>query len=94
MNHSALRRAIDIIGSQSRAARLIREWHRAEGRVVKCTQANVWGWLHRDLAGPVPPAEHCRALEAACNYQVTRHELRPDVFGPPDSVAPRGEGVG
>jgi DNA-binding transcriptional regulator YdaS (Cro superfamily) len=27
------------------------------------------------------PAEYCRTLERATNGQVTRYELRPDVFG-------------
>jgi len=28
------------------------------------------------------PAEHCRTLEYVTNGKVTRHAMRPDVFGP------------
>ncbi|MEO7387409.1 MAG: YdaS family helix-turn-helix protein [Gammaproteobacteria bacterium] len=28
------------------------------------------------------PALRCIAVESACNAAVTRHELRPDIFGP------------
>ncbi len=31
------------------------------------------------------PAERCLAIEAATNGQVTREELRPDIFGPAPS---------
>lgn len=29
------------------------------------------------------PAERCRAIEAATDGAVTRHDLRPDIFDPP-----------
>ncbi|MCR9092352.1 MAG: helix-turn-helix domain-containing protein [Proteobacteria bacterium] len=32
------------------------------------------------------PGEHCRAIEEALGGRITRHDLRPDVFGP----APNG----
>jgi DNA-binding transcriptional regulator YdaS (Cro superfamily) len=34
------------------------------------------------------PAEHCRAIERLTDGRVSVHDLRPDVFGPPEqSVA-------
>lgn len=33
------------------------------------------------------PAERCRAIERATGGQITRYELRPDVFGPAPDVA-------
>jgi DNA-binding transcriptional regulator YdaS (Cro superfamily) len=66
-NLSALARAIEIAGGQTALA-----------RAIECKQAHVWNWLNRDKC---VPAEKCRAIEAATNGQVTRYELRPDVFG-------------
>ncbi len=37
-----------------------------------------WGCRRRQV-----PAERCRAIETATGGQVTVHDLRPDVFGPP-----------
>lgn len=65
----ALRKAIDILGSQAELA-----------RAVGKRPGHVWAWLHRD--GKVP-AEMCRLIEAATNGQVRRHELRPDLFDAP-----------
>lgn len=69
----ALKKAVDIAGSQSALARAI-------GGKVK--QAHVWNWLK---AGTVP-AEHCAAIERATGGKVTRADLRPDVFGVQESV--------
>lgn len=70
--HNALERAIALTpGGQSGLAAAI-------GGSVK--QGHIWYWLNKK-AGQVP-AEHCQAIEAATRGQVTRYELRPDVFGP------------
>lgn len=66
-----IERAVEIAGGQSALARAI-------GGTVK--QAHVWYWLNKDDA--LVPAEHCLTIEQATGGQVTRHELRPDVFGP------------
>lgn len=50
------------------------------GRKCRVAQAHVWNWLNTDKT-PMPPAEHCRAIEEATGGQVTRYDLRPDVFG-------------
>lgn len=68
---SALERAIDMVGGQSQLARLLG---------VK--QANVWHWLKK--ADRVP-GEFVLAIETATGGQVTRHDLRPDLY--PDAQA-------
>lgn len=45
--------------------------------LVGVTQGRVSQWLGGDRV----PAERCAEIEAATNGQVTRYELRPDVFG-------------
>lgn len=69
---SALVRAIEVVGGQTQLARLLG---------VK--QANVWHWLNK--ADRVP-GEYVLAIETATGGQVTRHELRPDLY--PDAQAP------
>lgn len=65
----ALKRAIEICGSQAELAK----------RVGK-TQGHVWQWLNRDRK---VPAEMARRIEAATDGKVARHELRPDLYDPP-----------
>jgi DNA-binding transcriptional regulator YdaS (Cro superfamily) len=74
MSEQAIQKAIDAAGGQSALARLISTPDR------KVSQGHVWAWLKRDKK---VPAEYVLAIEAACKGQVTRHALRPDVFGPP-----------
>lgn len=62
----ALKAAVGKIGSQS-----------ATGRLLKVTQAAVWGWLNQK---GMLPAEHVLAVEEATG--ISRHRLRPDVYGP------------
>lgn len=69
----ALRKAIEIAGSQAALARKIGK-----------RPGHVWAWLNRDQK---VPAEICRLIEEATAGQVTRHELRPDVFDPPAEAA-------
>lgn len=63
---AALRRAIEILGSQSRAA-----------EVVGVKQPTI-SWTSRH--GAKVPAEWCIPLEVATEAAVTRHELRPDLY--------------
>lgn len=61
-----VQKAIDIVGSQSNLAR-------------RCgvKQQNVWNWLNRDKK---VPAKYVLLIEKATRQQVSRYELRPDVF--------------
>lgn len=68
---SALRRAKDILGSEYAVA-----------EVVGVKQPSVNYILN---SGKKVPAEWCLAIERATEGQVTRHELRPDLY--PDEAA-------
>lgn len=46
------------------------------GRKIGKKQSTVWNWLQRGI-----PADACPAVENAVEGQVTRYDLRPDVFG-------------
>lgn len=63
----ALQRAVDICGSQSELARRL-------GGKIK--QQHVHYWLENGLS-----AVQAIPIERAVNGAVTRHDLRPDVFG-------------
>lgn len=67
-----LTRAIDIFGSQQALA---------DALTIK--SPSISGWRQ---SGRVP-AERCAAIEQLTNGQVTRNDLRPDVFGPLPSIA-------
>lgn len=73
-------RAIALAGGQAALAR----------RLSISTQA-VHLWLRKNQV----PAERCRQIEASTNGQITRYELRPDVFGePPGEPVRRAQAAG
>lgn len=82
MNATALDRAIQILGSQSALAAAIS----TEERPVK--QQNVSWWVNQGKG--VVPGEYCIAIEKAVDEaeggahagEVTRYDLRRDIFGP------------
>lgn len=65
MNYSPLEKAIKIVGSQYRMAKILGK-----------RQSLIWYWLKcgRVSAASVIP------IEQATGGQVTRHELRPDIY--------------
>jgi DNA-binding transcriptional regulator YdaS (Cro superfamily) len=67
-------KAIDILGSQANLARACRQRPQAITR-----------WLRE---GRVPP-KHAAAIESATDGAVTRHDLRPDIFGAAPSADPQ-----
>jgi DNA-binding transcriptional regulator YdaS (Cro superfamily) len=69
----ALLRAVSLAGGQTALAR----------RIGK-TQSHVAQWLRRGRVGPTA----CIPIETAVGGQVTRYELRPDVFGKPPPFSP------
>jgi len=71
---SPLQKAVKITGSQSALA-----------RSLGLKQAHIWNWLNK--GGRRVPAEYCQAIEEATGGQVTRHDLRPDIFRPSDKAA-------
>lgn len=73
---SALDEAISVIGGVSKLAAILSETR-------KTTQSVVSNWRMR---GQVP-ADRCVEIENATGGKVTRHDLRPDIFGPPAGAA-------
>ena len=69
----ALLRAVSLAGGQTALAR----------RIGK-KQPTVAQWLRRGRVSPTS----CIAIETALGGQVTRYELRPDVFGQPPQPQP------
>lgn len=69
-----IQKAIEIAGSQAKLASRIVVWHSGRDCCCTLTQQGVSKWLE------VPP-EHCRAIEEITHGEVTRYDLRPDVFG-------------
>jgi DNA-binding transcriptional regulator YdaS (Cro superfamily) len=70
----ALRRAIEKLGGQSALA-----------RACGVKQGHVWHWLNKSRRAP---ADYVLTIEAATGGGVTRHELRPDIFGEPATARP------
>lgn len=66
MATEALEKAITIAGGQTALAKLI-------GR----DQRTIWAWLNMTKR---VPAEMVLSIEKAVSGQVTRHELRPDIY--------------
>ena len=79
-----LRRVIELVGGQVALAAAIRQ--RIPG--CKVSQAHVWKWLNRAKC-PVPPAEYVCAMAEAVDYEVTPHQLRPDVYPHSQDGLPR-----
>ena len=67
----ALDRAIQIIGSQSALADALN---------IKSPSISEWRARQR------VPVERCVQIERATNGAVSRHDLRPDIFGPPPAA--------
>lgn len=65
MSQSPLQRAVEIARSQGALA-----------RKIGTSQQNVWYWLKNQQV----PAEFVLPIERATDGQVTRHELRPDLY--------------
>lgn len=77
MKQSPLERAIEIAGGQSALA-----------AKIKRQQGHVHYWLRHAKAG-VPPSAAID-IENALDGQISRHDLRPDIFGP-SKATPEGE---
>jgi DNA-binding transcriptional regulator YdaS (Cro superfamily) len=65
---TAILQVIHVLGSQ-----------KALAEAIGAAPALVWQWANGKR--PVA-AKHCIAIETATSGAVTRHDLRPDVFGP------------
>lgn len=64
--NTALQKAIEHLGTQAALA-----------QALGVVQPAVSNWLRRGV-----PPERCLPIEQATRGAVSRHDLRPDVFGP------------
>ena len=62
----ALERAVTQVGSQAALA-----------KAIGVTPQHVWNWINRDKR---VPAEKVIAIEEATSGEVSRHDLRPDLY--------------
>ncbi|MDG5498936.1 helix-turn-helix domain-containing protein [Marinobacter sp. BGYM27] len=62
----ALKRAVSLSGGQTSLA-----------SACGVKQPYVWNWINRD--GRVP-AEYVLRVSQATNFEITPHELRPDIY--------------
>lgn len=72
-----LERAVTLAGGQSQMASRL-------GGSAK--PAHVWNWLNRDNQ---LPGEHVISVSRAVDWQVTPHELRPDLYPHEQDGLPR-----
>lgn len=69
MRDEALQRAIDLIGGPAATAKLCMGSH---GKTIKTQAVSQWEKC---------PANRVLTLENATDGQVTRYDLRPDIYG-------------
>lgn len=67
MANEALTKACAVCGGQ-----------KALADRIGTTQSQIWYWLERAKKGV--PAEYCGPIEQATDGQVTRRDLRPDIY--------------
>lgn len=73
--NTPLDEAIKILGGQSALA-----------AKVGVKQAHVWNWLNRQ--GRQVPASKALAVAKATRWQISPHELRPDIYPNPTDGLP------
>lgn len=83
MSKESLQKAVDLAGGQAHLARGIRE-HLTGSKVG---QVHVWGWLNT-VKIEVPPAEVVLPIVKYLDYQITPHQLRPDLYPNPGDGLP------
>lgn len=75
--------AIEIVGGQVALASAIRKFT-PNSRI---RQGHVWKWIN-GLKGKTPPPEYVLAISAATGWQITPHDLRPDIYPHPTDGLP------
>lgn len=70
-----LEKTIQLVGGQTALA-----------KSVKVKQGHIWHWLNKS-DGQVPP-KMVLSVSRATGWQVTPHELRPDIYPNPDDGLP------
>jgi DNA-binding transcriptional regulator YdaS (Cro superfamily) len=80
MNKNSLLKVVEICGGQVALAAILA----TDEYPIK--QAHVWGWLNKNTDGI--PAIHVIKACQCVNWQVTPHELRPDIYPHPEDGLP------
>ncbi|MDP3322661.1 MAG: YdaS family helix-turn-helix protein [Hydrogenophaga sp.] len=80
MSKLFLEKLVQIIGGQVALANRLS----IDGRQIK--QAHVWGWLNKTADGI--PSAHVIGACSATDWQVTPHQLRPDIYPHPHDGLP------
>lgn len=80
MSKIFLEKVVQIVGGQLALAEALA----TENKPIK--QAHVWGWLNKTKLGV--PAEQVINMCKSVNWQVTPHELRPDIYPHPQDGLP------
>ena len=80
MSKLFLEKIVDLVDGQVALAEVLA----TEEEPIK--QAHVWRWLNTTAEGI--PAKHVIRACRAVNWQVTPHQLRPDVYPHPDDGLP------
>jgi DNA-binding transcriptional regulator YdaS (Cro superfamily) len=58
----------------------------ALAEAIKLKQGHIWSWLNKTKFGV--PAEYVIAVSDSVNWEVTPHQLRPDLYPHPDDGLP------
>ena len=75
-----IKKAIEIFGTQSNLAKAINETEYLKDKDLNANQSTVWQWLH-GYKDKRPSAIYAIAIEHATEGEVSRYDLRPDIFG-------------
>lgn len=77
--------AVDKADGQEPLARAIRILRPDK----KISQAQIWKWLNKPKR-PVPPSEFVIPICEALDWEMTPHQLRPDIYPNPADALPPG----
>ena len=75
MSKKSLSEAVKKAGGQVALAAAIRLFM----PTANVQQGHVWKWLN-GLKGETPPAEYVLPIAAATGWEITPHQLRPDIY--------------
>ena len=84
MSKESLQKAVELVDGQVALANAIVSF--VPG--CKVRQGHIWKWLNLSKE-EVPPAEYVIAIAQAVDWQITPHELRPDIYPHPTDGLPK-----
>lgn len=79
---SSIEKAVEIVGGQKALADAL-----ARQGFARIKQAHVWNWLNTTRNGV--PGEYVIPICSIIDYQVTPHDLRPDLYPNPCDGLPQ-----